>query len=233
MGKRRKKESNPYDKDNPLVLSGERVTWTRTRTLSRGKRMLIWLVRRLPAHRDNERGRANAKQVRLVLAGVGLLLATVGNEYEWAVFGGVLFASVLFFPVSSNWKRGKIARLKSREVVRESEHSEDVEVVYDSRRVAVLGDGRTWRRVLLNKYSHNFQDRHFRGNACLGVTETPAKRSTSLWFVNRVGAELDQTSNLEPLRGPDYDSVVRLSSVDFEELNRTLRRWAEDSATRR
>ncbi len=232
MGKRRKKESNPYDKENPLVLSGKRVSWKRTRTLSRSKRLLIWIVRRLPAHKDNERGRANAKQVRLVLAGIGLLLATVGNEYEWAVFGGVLFASVLFFPVSGNWKRGKIAQLKSREVVRDTESSEAVDVVYDARRVAVISEGRTWRRVLLNKSSHRFEERQFQGKACLGVTETPAKRATTIWFVNRVGVEIDSSSGPKPLRGQDYDSVIRLSSADFEELNRTLRRWAPEKSSR-
>jgi hypothetical protein len=153
----------------------------------------------LPSHRDTKKGRANAKQVKVVLlaAGVGII-ALLGGY--WIVLGCMIAASALILPVSQNARRAWVARSRSARKNLTREAKQPGELRFDGRRVVLHVDGDNLRRVLTHKGKHTISRRSLKGHEIVGILPPSAKKSESIWVMARgrsANASLDRLDRAE------------------------------------
>ena len=225
MTKRRKQpKKNPHSKETPLVVPGTRLETEVRRRPLRLARFRSRCLRWLPSYRNTQPGRSAATQFRLVAGGVALFLVGFGTDGWHALVGAVLFASILVLPVNRDWKKGRLARLQKGRVETRVTARTPVSAEYDGRRVAVVAGESTWRRVLVDRRAHTFDERALDDRACLGVLPDGGRRAERIWICAQ--GVVPDTLALE-LEDTDFDAVVELSDADFEKFRAELYRWVK------
>lgn len=87
-------------------------------------RKLIGVVRAIPAHRDTRTGRRNARQVRIVLLVIGLVIIIFWQS-DWAILGVIPALSGLVVPLSERRRRDLTAKLRTASAPRSTVRTVD------------------------------------------------------------------------------------------------------------
>lgn len=105
----------------------------------------------LPTHDDTEEGEASARNAKLVILVVGLLVVLAGYEHRLAILPGVaIMLLALFIPMSRHTRKTYLAKFRRARFV-EVVSQVDARLVHDGRRLILeVGEERV-RRVLTNK----------------------------------------------------------------------------------
>jgi len=218
----RRAPKNPWSAAEPLVAAGDLIRSVKEdQPRALPARLALRLMRWIPTSRDTQRGRANAAQVKVLLVGLGVLLGAVGKTTTHMIIGALFMVSALLLPVAEWRKRGWRARLKAS-TRRTREVSVPVEVLYDAKRLAVLENGKVWRRVLVDRGSHRTILSGRDGTTWFGVVPASGRKSESLWFRADFAPPRDAPE-------PDLERVdqpIVLTADDLETLVDTLSRWS-------
>jgi hypothetical protein len=179
----------------------------------------------LPSHRATKKGRASAKQMRVLLMAIGLAVMIFGGTLPLILLGAAVMASALFLPLSEVTKgalRGKLRRLRT-------EHVRDAEtpgtIVYDGRRLILCEGDKKLRRVLVDRGEHGIElrRRHIANQQdwpCLGVRPPSGRKADSIWICS---PEASLTAdNVEEISGEGVDIWARVTPNSWNELHDLL-----------
>jgi hypothetical protein len=229
MGRRNTKttEADPYSAENPFerpaaieVAVHERVE------PGAASRIALKALRWVPSHRDTRSGRRNASQLKAGLVLIAVLFGGFGeNGFHMSLAASFMLAA-LFLPVTDGRKREWRTRLQGRGARVRRVESRAAQVRYDGRRVAVLSDGKVWRRVLVDRSEHGMAVRADDGAAWLGLVPPSGRKAESLWLVARdetLRRELPAAT--EVVDEQRVDAAVVVDAATWRELEATLTRW--------
>lgn len=196
---------------------------------SAASRLALRAVRWVPAHRDTRSGRRNANQLKVGLVLLAVLFGGVGENGFHMALAATFMLGALFLPVTDSRKREWRTRLQGRGArvrrVRRVEARAAL-VRYDGKRVAVLDEGKVWRRVLVDRGEHAMAVRAQDGAAWLGLMPPSGRKAESLWLVardERLRRELP--AGTEVLDLDRVDAAVVIDADTWRELETTLTRW--------
>ena len=199
------------------------------------RQMPLWapLVRRaegavglIPAYRDTKKGRSNARQLRLGLLGLGLLVLVFGGDW-WIVVGALLMIAGLVVPAPELRKRTWVTRLRSARKPRRSWQGAPVVVELDDRRLSVLEDGKRLRRVLVDRGEHGLRTASLTIDGAaftaLGVTPASGRKAETIWlYTDATATDGAPGAADDTVDRGSIDLLVRLEPRDFERLREQL-----------
>jgi hypothetical protein len=136
----------------------------------------------LPSHRATKRGRNTAKQIRVVIMGIGLATMIFGGTLPLILIGAALMASALFVPLSEVTKRSLLGNLRRKRLHAERDAKTSGEIVHDGKRLILREDGQKLRRVLVDRGEHELKQRRRDDQPCLGVIPPSGRKAESIWI---------------------------------------------------
>lgn len=183
---------------------------------------LEYLVGFVPSYRDSRKGRATAKQVRIVLVALGLLLMAFGGaESAWWVLVGVALASSAFaIPVTELKKRSWRAKLQQKQSPEVHETWEAGCLVYDGRRVELHQGDKKLRHVLVNRGKHRLERGSWEGALCLAIKPAGRRKKETIFVV----AEGREEGEERKFKKSEVDRIAKVSGEEFDRLQNALKK---------
>ncbi|MCA9562667.1 MAG: hypothetical protein KC561_04215 [Myxococcales bacterium] len=217
MAKRRKPEVNPFTADRPLTVGGALIEVQTVSKPATAAGLQVRLLRILPSYKDTVTGRSGAKQFKVATAAIGLLLALLSGQVAFAVLGFTMVGAAVFLPVKADWKRTRIAQLRKGTRTTRQVNREAVDLGFDGKRVFVTKQGKTWRRVLVDRGEHVIEDRRSENPATLGILPGSQRRAESIWLTSA-----DLSSN----EANGQQGVIEISAEDLERFVEAVEKWS-------
>lgn len=178
------------------------------------------LISFFPSHRATKTGRQNAKQIRVLILGIGLAIMIFGGELGLILLGAAIMASALFLPMSEITKRSLLGRLKRARTQQERDAKTQGELVHDGKRFILREDGKKLRRVLVDRGEHSLELRRRGETPCFGVRPPSGRKAESIWVCSPGYGSTPEEA--QEISGEDVDIWAHVTPNDWDEIWKLL-----------
>ena len=161
------------------------------------------LIRFFPTHRATKKGRQSAKQIRIVVMGIGLAVMIFGGTLALIIIGALVMASALFLPMSELTKTSWLGNLRRMRTEQERDAKTKGAIVYDGKRLILRENDKKLRRVLVDRGEHSVSLCRLGDTPCLGIKPPSARKAESIWICS-------------PDNGPAPDQAVEITQEDVD-----------------
>ncbi|QDG52694.1 hypothetical protein FIV42_18705 [Persicimonas caeni] len=178
------------------------------------------LISFFPSHRATKKGRQNAKQIRVLILGIGLAIMIFGGELGLILLGAAIMASALFLPMSEITKRSLLGRLKRARTQQVRDAKTQGELVHDGKRFILREDGKKLRRVLVDRGEHSLELRRRGESPCIGVRPPSGRKAESIWVCSPGHGSTPEEA--QEISGEDVDIWAHVTPNDWDEIWKLL-----------
>lgn len=174
----------------------------------------------VPSVRDTRSGRSAARQTRIALVVIGVLVMALGQRPLWIVVGLTLMLLALVVPLDELKKRGWLGHVRGLRASQTRRVRSAASLVFDGRRIE-LREGTTMvRRVLVNRGTHEVELRRRGALVCLGILAPSRRKREAIWICAS-NARID-ADTLAELDASEVDLPVHVASADWEQIYAAL-----------
>jgi hypothetical protein len=204
-------------KDDPLEIDATLVRPERyTPVWAPLLKPVVAIVDLLPSHRNTKKGRQTAKQVRLVIMGVGLAVLIFGGTLPLILVGGAIMASALVLPLSEVKKSGVQTKLRKLGSQRTRPSRQPVQIIHDGKRLSLQRDSERIRRVLVDRGEHRVELRRRGQTPYLGVRPASERKSEAIWIASPQHGSVPEEA--EEITGDAIDIRAEVAPNDWRVL---------------
>ena len=217
----KKKKARKEEEALSLVVDAEvRGEREEARRLGKFWSALEYLVGFVPSYRESRKGRAGAKQARVVLVALGILVMAFGGAESalWILVGVVLASSAFMIPVPELKKRSWRAKLQKKQHPQKREIWEAGSVIYDGRRVELHQGGKKVRHVQVNREKHTVEVGSLEGYVCMAIQPPGKRKKETIFLMSREGEKGEEPE----FTRTKVDRVARVSAGDFDRVREAL-----------
>lgn len=178
------------------------------------------LIALFPSHRATKKGRQNAKQIRVLILGIGLAIMIFGGELLLILLGALLMASALFLPMSEITKRSLLGNLRRTRTQQVRDAKSNGEIVHDGKRLILREDGKKLRRVLIDRGEHALELRRRGETPCLGIRPPSGRKAESIWICSPEHGSTAEES--KEISSEAVDIWAQVAPNDWDEIWKLL-----------